>query len=289
MPRKSAKSLNNPGLAVAYLRVSTEEQHLGPEAQRKQIERWAERESVTVAAWHVDQGISGAAGIDKRPGLAAALNDLRARRAGWLVVAKRDRLARDVLLAGAIEGVVRRSGGRMASADGAPVGDEPGEVMHRQMGDVFAQYERAITAARTKAALAVKKARGEVIGNLPYGYRWAADEVHLEEDEGEQRVIERARELRSQGLTLRAIAGVLSGEFKTRVGTAFLHPQVGKMLGRSPAPGVPSKLCVDPPEAGAVNIDPPKPSNAVAPKPPPLRDRVEEAIRSLRRKGFTVA
>jgi len=44
----------NARLAVAYLRVSTEDQKLGPEAQRAAIEPWAAREGVQVAAWHVD-------------------------------------------------------------------------------------------------------------------------------------------------------------------------------------------------------------------------------------------
>jgi hypothetical protein len=32
-----------PKVAIGYLRVSTDEQHLGPEAQRAELERWAER------------------------------------------------------------------------------------------------------------------------------------------------------------------------------------------------------------------------------------------------------
>jgi site-specific DNA recombinase len=237
MARKYAKSLGNSSIAVAYLRVSTEEQHLGPEAQRRQIEGWAQRQEVTIVAWHADHGISGAAGIDHRPGLAAALNELRARRAGWLVVAKRDRLARDVMLAGAIEKVVRSSGGRLASADGAPTGDEPAEVMQRQIGDVFAEYERAIIAARTKAALAVKKARGERVGTVPYGFHVAANGVQLEPDAGEQATIAAAWVLRNRGVTLRGIASMLDLDgHKSRKGTAFTHVQVCKMLGHEPAP-----------------------------------------------------
>ncbi len=46
----------NPLIAVAYLRVSTDEQRLGPEAQRASIEAWAKREGVAVVAWHADAG-----------------------------------------------------------------------------------------------------------------------------------------------------------------------------------------------------------------------------------------
>lgn len=234
------KSLNNSSIAVAYVRVSTEEQHLGQEAQRKQIETWAQRENATIGVWRIDHGISGAAGLDKRPGLASALNDLKACQARWLVVAKRDRLARDVLLAGAIEAIARRSGATIATADGSPVGDEPGEVMQRQMMDVFAQYERAVIGVRTKAALAVKKTKGERIGNIPYGYRLAKDGKHIEKHIGEQAIIARALQLRAKGGTLRSIAATLSREFRTRAGTGFIHPQVRRMLralASLPAPG----------------------------------------------------
>lgn len=253
MGRKYAKSLGNPAICIAYMRVSTEEQHLGPEAQRKQIEGWAARQEATVAAWHIDQGISGAAGIDQRPGLAAALNAIRTHRAGWLVVAKRDRLARDVYLTGAVDSVIRASGAKLASADGAPLGDDPAEVMQRQIGDVFAQYERALIAARTKAALAVKRARGERIGNIPYGWRLAPDGDHhaprtcppdcsgclrIARCPDEQVIIGAARALRARGVTLRGIASLLDLEgFKTRHGTEFTHMQVTKML-NEPAPAV---------------------------------------------------
>ena len=45
--------------AVAYLRVSTEDQALGPEAQRAAIEAWAARQGVQVLSWHLDQGVGG--------------------------------------------------------------------------------------------------------------------------------------------------------------------------------------------------------------------------------------
>src|SRR5438093_5278865 len=93
----------NPRLAVAYLRCSTSEQHLSPEAQRAQIEAWAAREGVRVAAWHVDADESGAAAIEDRPALCAALAALRELGAGRLAVAKRDRGARDVVIAATVE------------------------------------------------------------------------------------------------------------------------------------------------------------------------------------------
>jgi DNA invertase Pin-like site-specific DNA recombinase len=97
-------------LAVAYLRVSTDEQKLGPEAQRATIEAWTAREGVFMVAWHTDAGVRGGLDLGDRPGLVAALTDIRAARAGLLVVAKRDRLARDVAVAATVDKVVAGEG-----------------------------------------------------------------------------------------------------------------------------------------------------------------------------------
>lgn len=76
--------------------------------------------------------------------------------------------------------------------------------------DVFAQYKRALIRARTRAALPVKRGRGERLGgDLPYSYHLGPDGVHLEADEDDQQVIAAAPELRSAGMSLRQIGAAL--------------------------------------------------------------------------------
>jgi predicted site-specific integrase-resolvase len=94
---KKFRPVTDATKAVAYIRVSTEEQHLGPEAQLAAIELWASRQGVTVVAVHRDLGVSGATPLADCKGLMAALEDIKVHGAGLLVVAKRDRLARDVM------------------------------------------------------------------------------------------------------------------------------------------------------------------------------------------------
>jgi site-specific DNA recombinase len=173
------KRPGNARLAVAYIRVSTDEQRLGPEAQRAAIEAWAAREGIQVAAWRIDQGVSGGSDLGDRPGLVAALGELRALGAGLLVVAKRDRLARDVYVASTIERAVAQGGARVTSADGTANGDTPADAFMRTVIDGAAAYERALIRARTKAALAAKRARGERSGEVPYGMRLSADGAKL--------------------------------------------------------------------------------------------------------------
>ncbi len=110
---------------VGYVRVSTDEQALGPEAQRAALDRWCAARGARLVAVHEDIGVSGGPQLDRRPGLLAALEELRLHRATVLPVAKRDRLARDVVIAGTVERIVEKHGARVLSADGASDGDGP--------------------------------------------------------------------------------------------------------------------------------------------------------------------
>jgi DNA invertase Pin-like site-specific DNA recombinase len=222
----------NPRLAVAYVRVSTDDQRLGPEAQRAAIEQWAMREGVSVVAWHVDQGVSGGADLDQRPALLAALAALRSHGAAALVVAKRDRLARDVYVAVTIERAAQAAGARIVSADGTANGQSPADTFMRTVIDGAAQYERALIRARTRAALAAKRARGQRVGTLPFGFSAASDGATLVPDAREQAVLADVRVLREAGLTVRAIAAALTarGVASARTGRPYGKSQVHTML-----------------------------------------------------------
>jgi site-specific DNA recombinase len=201
------KRQGNPTVAVAYLRVSTEDQALGPEAQRAAIERWAQAQGVTVASWHVDQGVSGATPVEDRPALLDALAAVQ-QGAGILVAAKRDRIARDVVIAATVETMSREAGARVVTADGVSAEDTPEGMLMRTLMDAFAQYERALIRARTKAALAVKKARGERVGSVPFGFR--AEGTVLVQDPQAQREISVVRGLRANGNSFRAIVAAMT-------------------------------------------------------------------------------
>src|SRR5262245_39337768 len=117
----------NPQLAVAYIRVSTDEQRLGPEAQRAALEVWARWQKVQIVSWCLDAGVSGGSELADRPALGEALRALRSLGAGILLVAKRDRLARDVAIAATLDRLVGQCGAKVVSADGAGNGDSPAD------------------------------------------------------------------------------------------------------------------------------------------------------------------
>src|SRR5882762_3733526 len=146
--------------AIAYLRVSTQRQHrsgLGLDAQRAAINHFAARESLTVAAEFVEAETGkGADALDRRPQLAAALATAKAAKCS-VVVAKLDRLSRDVafvagLMAQRVPFIVAELG-----RDADPF------MLH--LYAALAEKERRLISERTTAALQAKRASGAKLGN----------------------------------------------------------------------------------------------------------------------------
>jgi DNA invertase Pin-like site-specific DNA recombinase len=218
--------------AFGYLRVSTDSQAdsgLGLEAQREAIEKAAGRLGLALADVFTDAGLSGALDMESRPNLFAAVQSLK--RGDVLIVAKRDRLGRDLIGVAMIERSVMRKGARILSAAGEGTeGTDAGAMLQRQILDVFSEYERRLIGQRTKAALQAKRARGERAGNVPFGYQLGADGQTLEPCEAERAVVAILEELRAAGYSLRQIAAELNRQgFTTRRGTAWRHQYVAAL------------------------------------------------------------
>jgi len=197
---------------IGYVRVSTEEQDLGADAQKAAIERWvAGQEGAELVSMHYDLGISGATSLDYRPGLQDALNAVKANKPAMLVVAKRDRLARDVLISAMVTRLVQRENGRIVSVDGVGNGEGPEQTLLGHIIDAFAEYERALIRARTRAALQVKHKRHEFYGgSIPYGFKLGADAATLEVDQEERDIIEKMAQLKSESRSFKWIASWVS-------------------------------------------------------------------------------
>lgn len=205
-------SAKGPGRVVAYLRVSTTEQELGPHAQQAAIEAWAERTGARVIVVCSDLGVSGSRPLDHRPALREALELARREKASGLVVAKRDRLARGIYAMVPIELELRRRRLVLWSAAGEGSGAEleSQRVLQTGLTDVLSGAELAQIGERTRAALAVKKKRGEAYcKNPPFGLRreqGAGEEAdRFVEDAGEQSAIAFVLERHRRGRSLRAI------------------------------------------------------------------------------------
>ena len=199
--------------AIAYYRVSTQRQGrsgLGIEAQRATGARFLEAEGMALTAEYteVETG-KGADALDRRPQLAAALEAARKEKCP-VVVAKLDRLSRDVafisgLMAQRVPFIVAELG-----ADADPF------MLH--LYAALAEKERRLIGERTRAALAQRKAQGVRLGNrtnaaaaAAIGRKAAADEadrfaanvlpiIHAIRASGVQSLADIARALNARGL-----------------------------------------------------------------------------------------
>lgn len=164
---------------AAVLRVSTTKQvdsGLGLEAQREAIAAFAKREGFSVVSEWSDEGVSGGACMDQRPGLSGAVAAVLGGEADFVVVAKMDRLSRDPLCVMTIERLLAKKNSRVLSAAGEGTEDDsPAAVLMRRILAAVSENEKALVSVRTKAALAQKKARGERIGRPPFGFCVDAD------------------------------------------------------------------------------------------------------------------
>lgn len=222
--------------ATIYLRVSTDEQGAsgaGLDAQKAACVAYAESKDAEVTSIHTDMGVSGAAPLGERPALLEAISFLD--DGDILLVGKRDRLARDPIVAAMIEAAVERRGAKVISAAGEGTeGDGPTSILMRRIVDAFAEYERLIIKARTKAALRAKQVKGERTGGVPYGCSVAADGKLLVPIPREMEVIRLARSLRAQGKSLRAISTRLTELGRcSRSGRPFAASQIKRMVERS--------------------------------------------------------
>jgi DNA invertase Pin-like site-specific DNA recombinase len=188
---------------IAYVRVSTQQQGrsgLGLDAQRAAIAQFAEANGLTIIAEHVEvETGKGADALDRRPILAKALAEARKAKAS-IIVAKLDRLSRDVHF---ISGLMAQRVPFVTVEHGLDV--DP-FVLH--LYAALAEKERNLISARTKAALAAKKAQGVKLGNP----RAAEASLAARKAVGEQadafaaNVLPIIREVQAAGVT--ALAGI---------------------------------------------------------------------------------
>jgi DNA invertase Pin-like site-specific DNA recombinase len=219
--------------AVAYIRVSTAQQGrsgLGIEAQRDAIQRFAAAEGIELVAEFVEvETGKGSDALDRRPQLAAALS--AARRVDCpVIVAKLDRLSRDVAF---IAGLMAQRVPFIV----AELGADPDPFM-LHLWAALAEKERAMISQRTRDALARAKANGKRLGNRTNLAEAQASGRQVQVDQALVRaanLIPVIREIQTAGCsTLREIAAVLNRRgIQTPRGGAWTAMAVKRVIDRA--------------------------------------------------------
>ena len=225
---------------VSYLRVSTKQQGdsgLGLEGQKSAVVGFAPQNRGTIVREYLE--IESGRNSDRQE-LAKALSHAKRAKA-TLVVAKLDRLARNVAFLSAL---------MEAGVEFVAVDNPHANRLTIHILAAVAEDEARRISERTKTALAAPKARGTKLGSARPGH-WKGRE-HLRQaairkavtvatavrakdtDEAYRDLAPLIRELRNAGQPLRTIAAELNAQgYETRRGKPWNPMQVGRVLQRN--------------------------------------------------------
>lgn len=217
---------------VGYLRVSTQgqvgEDRFGLEAQREQIENYCKSKGHEIVSWYTDAGISGAK--EDRPEFNRILRGEIPEGVEAVIVAKSDRVARDVYIYFAFKNELRKKGIQIIS-----VAEDFGElgaysVILDAMLAAIAEVERMNINARTSGGRKQKASKGGYSGGgVPYGYCTANHSLAVNPYEAE--IVREVYNLRSYGYSMQEIADTLNAKgYITRSNGIFTKSQVRNIL-----------------------------------------------------------
>ncbi len=224
--------------AAAYLRVSTDNQAMedsfGLPAQKEAILTYARTQGIEVVAFFVDDGHSGAT-LD-RPGLQQLLKEASLKKFDVVLVAKMDRIARELFYSLFIEKELLVNGIEIVSVSEPVSGKDPMNTAFRQLMGVFAQLEKSMITMRMSGGRKQKAHSGGYSGGrAAYGYFSKRGTKKLRIDKSKALAVKRTFELREEHpeWSLRQLAERLNEDGHTTAqGKLFKPMQVKRILDR---------------------------------------------------------
>lgn len=222
---------------AGYVRVSTDgqigEDKFGIAVQRHSIEQFCISGGHELTLFYIDEAVSGA-GIENRTALNKLLADAGQGIFQRVIVAKLDRLARDLFSQLWIEKELLKHGVDVYSLAEPYNGHDPVTTAMRQMIGVFAQLEKGRITERMTSGRKQKAMNGGYAGGgAPIGYKAIKGNKNLLVDEEKIEAVNRTFELKEAGLSYQKIADCLNNEGHTTArGKPFSKVQVKRILDR---------------------------------------------------------
>jgi DNA invertase Pin-like site-specific DNA recombinase len=226
--------------AVAYMRLSADEKHTGSMSfmvQADHISKLSTIINANIVESVQDNAISGAVPFNKRPGGKRVTNLIVNGQINAILALRQERIFRDTKEALLFVDMWLKQGVTVyfAEDNGSPLDvSSPAGRMMFTMKAAVASYEREQTAVRVKENKNARKMQGKTYSAPRYGYNHVdgyevPNPVELE-------VIQRIKDMRKRGFSLRGIGGVLDSEgHKTKQGKSKWSAQIVKdILDRPP-------------------------------------------------------
>ena len=167
--------------------------------QERELKAAAKRHGWQVVTIYRDQGISGAKGRDKRPGLDKLMGAVARREVDMIAAWSVDRLGRSLTdLVGVLTELHAKGVDLYLHQQGLDTSTPAGKAMFQMLG-VFAEFERSMIRERVMAGLARARDDGIQLGRRS-----------IEQTRGGAAKVERIREMRAAGIGIRRIASDLA-------------------------------------------------------------------------------
>ena len=190
-----------------YTRISTGDGQQTIDNQLRDLNLAAERMGWEIVAHYSDEGISGAKGRDRRPGLDAMLKAITRKEfdmvAAWSVCRLGRSLQHLVSLLGDLNS---KNVDLYLHVQALDTSTPSGRAMFQMLG-VFSEFERAMVSERVKSSLARLREQGKVLGRKPL----------------DPRTVEKIKTSLAQGISINATAKTL------KIGVATVHRLKHKM------------------------------------------------------------
>jgi DNA invertase Pin-like site-specific DNA recombinase len=201
--------------AIAYIRVSTEEQGnegVSLDAQESRVRAYAAMRGFDLIAVYREQGISAKIPLRERAEGAKVVTALGKKRAKHVIAVKLDRLFRNA--ADALDQTAQwdkaKSALHIIDMGGSAIDTQ--SAMGRMfftMAAAFAEMERNLCSERTRSALAHKKTSKQVYTRVtPLGFDRQGDKLIRNQDE--MKTVRAIQRMRVSGLSMQAIANALT-------------------------------------------------------------------------------
>lgn len=212
--------------AVAYCRVSTAgqvgEDKFGIESQRDMIREYCGKNDIEIVNWYIDEGVSGAE--SRRPALSRLLEgEVENPPVQYVIVAKADRLARDIMLYYGLKAKLADLDLEIISVteDWSAQDKLTGMILENFLA-IVAQIEKENIRIRMSGGRKQKAKRGGYSGGkAPMGYKVVNGTLVINEDEAP--VVRFIFERKKQGLSMLSTVKALNDAgFRTRGGKEFM-------------------------------------------------------------------
>ena len=166
-------------LAAVYMRMSTDKQEYSIDSQWRLLSDWASRNDYQIIKRYQDAGISAMESkLDKRTDFLKMIEDSEQSEWRTVLIYDSSRFSRSLKDSIVYKSILKQNGVQLISIT-EPVLDEDVSLMVDALNGATNELYIRKLSKNVKRGLEQKALRGEIISQVPYGYRRSADKKKI--------------------------------------------------------------------------------------------------------------